>query len=283
MAAMSCLSSCKRRKASARPEIEYSKAERNLIRDGVKQYRDSDYRQAEINFEKALSVNPQNSHARYNAALTQINRTSLAATEARNDSAVARVDSVFASLYHSPAVDTLIRANAEYNRGNMAYNTEKYDRSIEHYKNILRADPSNRDAVENLRLAQLKLQEQQQQQQQNQDNKDNQDQQQQEQEKEQQQQNKDQNKDQEQQDNKQQNQDEKEQNQDQQKQNQNRPRHEDQDKKPQEQQSGMSQSNAQQILDAMEKKEAATRQRYDEMKAAEERRAASRPATNKPW
>ena len=57
-----------------------------------------------------------------------------------------------------------------YNLGNIAFNDEKYDVSIEMYKASLRVNPDNLKTRENLRLAQLKKQEQEQNQdQQNQD------------------------------------------------------------------------------------------------------------------
>ena len=111
-----------------------------------------------------------------------------------------------------------------YNLGNMAFNDEQYDQSIECYKSALRIDPDNMDARENLRLAQLKKQEQEQ-------NQDKQDQQ----------------------------QEEQEQQQDQQQQQQNQQNQEEQQQQQQEQKPMT--NSAQQILQTMQNKENATRKK----------------------
>ncbi len=261
---------------------QYSKRERNLINEGVKHYADSDLRKADVAFEKALAENPDNPYARYNSALTQLGMASVM-SEGATDSIKVGADSTFINIAKSPQADTLLRANSLYNSGNIAFSREDYRRSIELYKQILRADTANIEALENLRLAQLRIPPEDENQQ-NQDNKQDQDQQ-------QQQDQQDQNKDQQNQ-NQNQNQDNKDQNQDQQNQNKdnqdqqqnNKPKPEDQDKKPQDRQDGqMSAANAQQILDAMEKKEAATRQRVENMKADEERKANASAINHKPW
>ena len=55
-----------------------------------------------------------------------------------------------------------LRSKAFYNLGNLAYNQQQYAQSIEMYKNALRENPEDNQARENLRLAQLKKQEQEQ-------------------------------------------------------------------------------------------------------------------------
>ncbi|MDE6801150.1 MAG: hypothetical protein K2J06_00090 [Muribaculaceae bacterium] len=271
---------CSSRKDGDRP-AEYSKRERNLINEGSKHYRDSDLRKADVAFQKALAENPDNPYAQYNSALTHLGLASVMAENA-TDSIKTLADSAFMNIAKNTLTDTLLRENSIYNSGNIAFTREDYRRSIELYKQILRADTANREALENLRLAQLRIPPEDENNQ-NQDNKQDQNQQQQD----QQDQNKDQNKDQNQdqnKDNKDQNQDQN-QDQDQQDKNQNsKPKPEDQDKKPQDRQDGsMSAANAQQILDAMEKKEAATRQRFENMKADEERKANANASTLKPW
>ena len=82
---------------------------------------------------------------------------------------------------------------------------EHFDKAIDNYKNALRAVPTDEESRYNLRMAQLKLQEQQQQQQ-NKDNNKDQNQDQNQQNKDQNQQNQDQNQDQQNKDQKQQNQ-----------------------------------------------------------------------------
>lgn len=278
------LGSCGSKPHIAGSTESYTKRERNLLREGTHHFRDSDFRQAEIAYDKTLAENPNNSHAIYNSALTHLNRVTAAETPDKN--AISGIDSLFESVYQTPGADTLLREHSRYNRGNLAFNAEDYTSAIEMYKSILRANPSNIEALENLRLAQIKLQEQQDQQQenqqQNQDDNNNQDKddKQQQQNQEQNQQNQDQ--EQKDQDKNQNQQNQEQQDYDQEKQGQNKPRPQDQDRQS-ENKTGMSEANAKQILDAMEKKEAATRQRVEGMKADEERRAAARASTNKPW
>lgn len=261
---------------------EYTKQERKLINEGAKVYADSDFHKAYIAFQKALVENPENQFAQYNAALTDLQLASTL-SESSVDSVKAKADAVFSRIAELPDADTLLRENSIYNSGNIAFSKEDYQRSIEQYKKILRADTANRQALENLRLAQLRLNEQQQdknsQEQNNQDDKKDQQQDQQDQNKDQQDQNKDQQQDQ----NKDQQQDQQDKNKDKQDKNQ-KPKPENQDKKPEDRQDGsISAANAQQILDAMEKKEAATRQRVDNMKADQERKGNPVNATTKPW
>ena len=279
---LATLSACSGHDSNAN---EYTKRERNLINEGVKQYRAHDFRKADVAFEKAIAENANNAHAIYNSALTQLNLAS-AISENMADSARTVADSMFVNIAKSPLNDTILRENALYNSGNIAFDKENYQRSIEMYKAILRADTANREALENLRLAQLRLPPPQDDNQQNQggdDNKKNQDQDQ-NQDKNQNQQNQEQNNNQDKQDqNNKQDQQNQDQNQDNNQGN-NKPQPENQDKKTDEKQNGgMSAANAQQILDAMEKKEAATRQRVDGMKADEERKANAINGSRKPW
>ena len=64
-----------------------------------------------------------------------------------------------------------LRSKAFYNLGNLAYNQQQYAQSIELYKNALRQNPEDNQARENLRLAQLKKQDQDQNKDKNKDNK----------------------------------------------------------------------------------------------------------------
>ena len=139
--------------------------------------------------------------------------------------------------------DRPIAQRSYYNLGNIAYNDEQYDQAIEAYKAALRLKPDDMAAKENLRLAQLKKQEQEQNQDQNQDQQDQQQQQQQEQQ--------------------------------QQEQNQDQQQH--QQQQQQQQQQPMTQS-AQQILQSMQNKENQTRK-----KVKEQEPPAGRPQTDTPW
>lgn len=164
------------------------KRERGYIREGNKLYNDKRYPDAEVAYRKALQENESSEVAMYNLASALIRQASLAAGEedGQNNPAV-EAQKIFGNLATS-ASDAKLAENSLYNLGNIAFNQEQYEKSIDMYKRALRKNPDNDKARENLRLAQLKLEEQQNQ---NQDQNQNKDQNQQEQDQDQQDQNND--------------------------------------------------------------------------------------------
>ncbi|MDE6652969.1 MAG: tetratricopeptide repeat protein [Muribaculaceae bacterium] len=165
------------------------KAERNFIKDGNKAFGDGNYQKALDYYQKALGIAPASEAALFNKALSMVMLSG-----GQDSVMIKQAMDIYERLGKS-AVDTAIKDKANYNLGNMAFNRQDYKQSIEYYKRVLRSNPSNMKARENLRVAQLKLppedqnqnQDQQQQQQdqqqeqqdQNQDQQDQQDQQQQ--------------------------------------------------------------------------------------------------------
>ena len=252
-----------------------NKAERNFIREGNKLFAEENYADAEIEYSKALQANPSSAVAAYNMGLT------LAKQAAPDDSTgiLQRADSLF-NYAASITTDKNLKMMAHFNKGNLAYNAQQYDRAIEDYKNALRAVPTDDDSRYNLRMAQLKLQEQQQQNQDKNQDQQNQDQ-------NQDQQNQDQNKDQQNKD--QQNKDQQDQNKDQQDKNQQG----DQDKANPEQgqqqqgqqQQGqpinMDERSIQQVLKAMSDKEKETQQKIYQI--GERQKQQERRATQNKW
>lgn len=265
-------------------EPESNKAERNFIREGNKLFANGDYADAEIQYSKALQANPSSAIAAYNMGLA------LAKQAAPNDSTgiIERADSLFEHAA-SLTADKKLRMMAFYNKGNLAYNAQHFDKAIDNYKNALRAVPTDEESRYNLRMAQLKLQEQQQQQQ-NKDNNKEQNQDQNQQNKDQNQQNQDQNQDQQ---NQNQNQDQNQQNQDQQNQQQNQQNKDQQQQQNQQQQQQGGQKNqqgqavkmndqsVQQALKAIQDKEKETQQRI--YQAGERQREQQRRATQNKW
>ncbi len=226
---------------------ESYKDERNAIRRGNKLFEAEKYHQALEAYDKALQVNEGSIRGRYNKAVALLQLQSDDNKGTENDPRALAAD-IFANLIDdAKKYDKEIAEKSYYNLGNMSFNDEQYDRSIAMYKSSLRLNPDNQQARENLRLAQLKKQEQEQ----NQDQQDNQD----------------------KQDNKDQQQQQQQQQQDQQQQDQQQ-----QQQQPQPQEQPMTQS-AQQILQSMQNKENATRRKVKE----EEQPAGGRPQTDKPW
>lgn len=245
-----------------------TKRERNYMKDGKDLYAKQRYAEAEVNFKKALGENPDNGRAQFNLASSYLKQRGEDLAN-KGDSLIQQADRILAGTAGN-TLDVQLAENSFYDRGNIAYKAEDYAAAIEMYKNALRRNPENNQARQNLRLAQLKKQEQDQNQDKNQDK--NQD------------QNQDQNKDKQDQQNQDQNQnqdknkDQDKQNQDQQQQQQNQ----DKQQQQQQQQQGLSQQSADQILKAMDDKESATRQKVELMKQGQEKQAGRRQ-TGKPW
>jgi Putative Zn-dependent protease, contains TPR repeats len=150
--------------------VSAQKAERDYIRKGNRAYKDSTYVNAEVNYRKAIDVNPKSTIAMYNLGNTLMLQNKLqeameqyvAATKMEKDK------SKLAQIYH--------------NMGVIFHSGKDYAKAVEAYKESLRNNPKDDETRYNLALAQKMLKEQEQNQQ-NQDQ--NQDQNQQDKEKEQ--------------------------------------------------------------------------------------------------
>lgn len=248
--------------------------ERNFIVDGNRLYRQQRFAEAERMYKKALEQNPASPEARFNLAASYIRQSGSADPNADRNP-LGDAQKLLSELTHlrddMTVAERHIAELAEYNLGNIAFNNNDFGSAIKHYKQVLRIDPDDNKARQNLRLAQLKQQEQQNQDQ-NQDKKD----QNQIQDQKQDQQNQDQNKNQDQDKSSDKNKDQNQQQDQQQGQDQNKEK-----QQPRDQRSGMSDANAQQILKAMENEEAATRKRVEAERRKSE--AAKRRKVTNPW
>ena len=245
-----------------------TKQERVCLRQGNKLYEKKRYAEAEVEYRKALQANPSSEKAQFNLATSLMRQGSVTAQSDDKNNPMNQAEQLLTNLAKG-AQDKQLRGKACYDLGNIAYGRQDYGKAVEFYKHALRCNPDDDQARHNLRLAQLKKQ----QQDQNKDNKDqNKDQ--------NQDQNKDQNKDQDKQ-NQDQNQDKNKDQQDQDKQNQNQNQNQDQQQQKQQQQGGMSQQNAEQVLKAMQDRERATQQRINAQQAQQQRH--ERQRTNKKW
>ncbi len=215
---------------------ESTKKERNAITAGNKLYNDGRYRAAIGKYEEALRENPNSAVGRYNLGLSQIRvgTNPSDTTQAAKDIA-AKGCQTLEQIAKMGSMKPRLAAMANYNLGNVAFNSEDYSKALGYYKQALRLNPNDDKARRNLRITQLKIQDQ--------DNNQDQDK-----DKEEEQKDKEQNQDQQQ--NQNQNQDQQDNKQDQQNNQQQQP-------KPQD----INQQTADQILKAMENKENQTRAR----------------------
>lgn len=203
------------------------RAERKFIREGNEQFNQGHFQEAEILYARALNVNPASEVGQYNQALTRLHITD----GNDNENAELWQNAVKTMQELVNAADRTVAEYAAYNMGNIAYAQQNLQGALEGYKQALRVNPANEIARENLRFVQKQME--------NQDQNQDQDQ--------------DQNQDQQQQQEQQQNQDQDQnQNQDQQQQQQNQ-------NQDNQQQQNISQNNREQILNAVEQKDAAAR------------------------
>lgn len=141
--------------------VDAQKAERDLIRKGNRMYNDSVYENAEVNYRKALEINPKSTVAMYNLAntLMQQNKLQEAMEQFAGAAKVEKEKPNLAQIYH--------------NMGVIFQSQKDYAKAIEAYKESLRNNPKDDETRYNLALAQ-KLLKDRQQDQQNQDNQQNQ-------------------------------------------------------------------------------------------------------------
>ncbi|NDV83747.1 tetratricopeptide repeat protein [Bacteroides sp. 51] len=161
--------------------ISAQKAERDFIRKGNRAFNDSVFVDAEVNYRKALEVNPKSTISMYNLGntLSQQQKFKDAMEQYMAAADIEKDKTKLAQIYH--------------NAGVIFQASQDYAQAIEAYKKALRNNPKDDETRYNLALAQKLLKDQEQ----NQQNQDQQDQQNQEDQQEQEQ-NQDQNQNQEQ-------------------------------------------------------------------------------------
>ncbi|MCB2221185.1 MAG: tetratricopeptide repeat protein [Bacteroidetes bacterium] len=206
----------------------FAQKENKYIRNGNDQYYEDNYKEAEVDYMKALEKNPESVKGQYNLG------GALYKQENYEDAS---------KLYGnvaSRAQDDKNKADALFNLGNSYVKAQKYEEAINAYKDALRIDPEDMDTKYNLEYAK-KMMQQQQQQQQNQDQNKDQD------------KKEDQQQDQQQQDqqDQQEKQDQQKQQQDQQQDQQNNPQQQQQQPQPQQ----ISKQDAERMLEALKNDE----------------------------
>lgn len=225
--------------------VSVAQSTKKLVRQGNSQYEDGNFSEAEVQYRKALTDNPNYYKGKFNLGDAMY--------EQENYEESGKIFNELAERQLEPEQ----KSGVYYNMGNSLMSEQKYQEAIEAYKNSLRLNPDDIEAKYNLEYARKKLQDQQQQQQ-NQDqdkdqDKDKQDQQEQDQNKD------DQQKD---QDNKEQD-DQKKQNQDQQQNDKSDQQKQQQQPQPQQ----ISKEDAQKMLDALKNDEKNTLQELQKQKA----------------
>ncbi len=161
------------------------KSYREYMRSGNKLYADSLYDKAEVEYRKALELDPNGSEALYNLGNALL----------RQNKAQDAMDQF--TMAQERATDKSQLAQIHHNMGVICQASKDYAHAVELYKQALRENSTDHETRYNLAVAMKQLQNQQQQQQNQEENKENEQQEQEQQE--QQQQNKEENKENEQQ------------------------------------------------------------------------------------
>ena len=146
-----------------------AQSDRQMIRQGNKQFRLGNSAEAEVSYRKAVEKNPRNPQANYNLGNALM-------LQRKDSAAVAQWESA-AKIETNP----LRRAMAYHNMGVMCQQRKMFGEAIEAYKEALRNNPADDQTRYNLAVCKRQQQQQQQNQQnkddqQNKDNKDNKDQ-----------------------------------------------------------------------------------------------------------
>lgn len=133
------------------------KEERNFLRKGNRNYKDSVFVDAEVNYHRALDANPKSPIAMYNLgnAFLQQNKQKEAMEQYSNALNFEKDKTNLAQIYH--------------NMGVIFHSQKNFTQAIEAYKQSLRNNPKDDETRYNLALAQKQLKEQQQNQDQNQE------------------------------------------------------------------------------------------------------------------
>ena len=134
-----------------------------LLRQGNKLYDEGKYKEAEMDYRKALEINKESDKGKFNLGD--------AVYQEKNFNEATKI---FEDL-SGRQLDKSTKAKVLHNYGNSLLETKQYEQSIAAYKNSLLNDPADKDTKYNLEYARSMLKKQQQQQQQqnkNQDKKD---------------------------------------------------------------------------------------------------------------
>ena len=116
-----------------------------IIKTGNDFYKQQEYLKADLEYIKALEVEPANLTAKFNHA------NALFRQDKKVEAAV-----LFNDLA-ATAKDKSMLSKAWYNKGVILSNQKNLEESIEAYKNALRNNPDDKDARENLQKAMLEL------------------------------------------------------------------------------------------------------------------------------
>lgn len=138
----------------------YAQSNYRLIEKGNRAYNKEQYSESEIAYRKALEQDNKLTTAQFNIGNARYAQGDFEAAATKFQQS--------AEAY----IDKLDKAEAYHNLGNSLMSMQKYEESIEAYKNALKLNPTDQDTKYNLAYAQQMLKKEEEQQQQNQEQED---------------------------------------------------------------------------------------------------------------
>lgn len=141
------------------------RSDRDFIRRGNRLYADSLFVKAEVEYRRALDVNPHSVEAMYNLGNTLLSQQKAEEALKLYQSAAAQIPANGRNIATESEEDKLRLAQVYHNMGILFQGSQQLDACIEAYKNSLRNNPKDHETRYNLTLAMKKRQQQQQQQQ----------------------------------------------------------------------------------------------------------------------
>lgn len=138
-----------------------TREERKAIVEGNKLYVERKFKESAEKYQQAIKANAASAVGRYNLGLAQIKQVSNPQdTTPKNrellNSAKQNLSAVAALGMAKPG----LASKANYNLGNLEFNSKEYKNAIDYYKQALRINPNDESARKNLRIAQKNLQNQ---------------------------------------------------------------------------------------------------------------------------
>ena len=144
------------------------RTDRDFVRRGNKLYADSLFVKAEVEYRRALDVNPQSMEAMYNLGNSLLAQQKAEEAMKQYQAAASLIPAGGRNIAVADE-DKMKLAQIYHNMGVLLQSSQQLDACIEAYKSALRNNPRDHETRYNLTLAMKQRQQQQQEQQQNQD------------------------------------------------------------------------------------------------------------------
>lgn len=141
--------------------VKSTHRERKAIHQGNTYFKEGEYAKAQEEYSAALKDNPSSMYALFNLGVTQMKLAGVAGKDDKNAS-----KAMEQGIENLRKVATCngelapIASLANYNLGNYSFRNNQLEEAINFYKQSLRLNPSDDNARRNLRIAQLKKQQQ---------------------------------------------------------------------------------------------------------------------------